>query len=333
MSSRFIFDELTNTPTILASDRFKRGDATGVVGKSSVTVPTFTGTGKNTDAEKGEKSETPSCPFCKGSESITTETTYQDSDDWNVRVFSNKYPIIGDHEIIVHSPYHFKDIEDLPHDQNVKILRAMLARMPFYTAQNKEVIIFNNRGGKAGASQTHPHSQLIALNGFPGIIEKEKINAVHYYNEHSSCYWCDYVKKDLADGNRVVTETKHFVLLVPAASRWSYEMIMIPKEHRPNFEYIPEVEINDLARLLKATLTGYNVLFDRPDRNFWIHTQRYDPFHWHIGLIPQLKVLGGLELGAGIWVSDRSSPEDAAKKLSGPVTECYESETSSIGIL
>ncbi len=312
--SQFIFDELTGIPTILATDRAKRADQTGAA------------SGKPHQAEKPKV-----CFFCKGNESFTPSPSYQDADDWQVRVFPNKYPIIGEHEIIVHSPDHDKDIEDLPHEQNVKIIRAMLARMPYYTSQNKEVLIFNNRGGRAGASLTHPHSQIIGLKGFPGIIEHERNSALKYYNEHSTCYWCDFYKKELQDNKRVVFESKHFVLIVPSASRWSYEMILIPKEHRPNFEYIPEVEINDFARILKAALSAYNELFERPDRNFWIHTQRFDPFHWHMGLIPQLKVLGGLELGAGIWVSDRSTPEDAAQKLSEPTRKCYENETTSIG--
>jgi UDPglucose--hexose-1-phosphate uridylyltransferase len=113
----------------------------------------------------------------------------------------------------------------------------------------------------------------------------------------------------------VVYESKHFVVMVPKASRWSYEMILIPKSHRPNFEYIDEVEINDFSRVLKGALKAYDNLFNKPDRNFWIHTQRYDPYHWHVGFIPHIKVVGGLELGAGIWVSDRASPEQAAAEL------------------
>jgi UDPglucose--hexose-1-phosphate uridylyltransferase len=318
--SQFIFDELTNTPTILATNRVERPDQTGAA----------SGPGAVSTLAK-EKPKEIRCPFCKGNEDSTPPATYQDADDWNVRVFPNKYPIIGEHEIVVHSPDHEKDIEDLPHEQNVKIIRAFMARMPFYTSQNKEVLIFNNKGGKAGASLTHPHSQIISLKGFPGILEREKNSALRYYNENTTCYWCDMIQRELMDKNRVVFESKHFVLLVPSACRWSYEMIMIPKEHRPNFEYIPEVEINDFAQMLKASLYAYDKLFDRPDRNYWIHTQRYDPYHWHMGLIPQLKVLGGLELGAGIWVSDKSTPEDAAKKLSGAVEECYKNITSTIG--
>jgi UDPglucose--hexose-1-phosphate uridylyltransferase len=176
-------------------------------------------------------------------------------------------------------------------------------------------MIFNNRGGKAGASLHHPHSQIVAAKGFPGILEKEKESALHYFNEHNSCYWCDRINEDLEDGARVVYESSKFVLHVPKACRWSYETRIVPKTHRPNFEFIDEEEIQDLAKILKGILTAYDRLFDRPDRNFWIHSLQYEPYHWHLGIMVHLKVLGALELGAGIWVSDKATPEDAAASL------------------
>ena len=310
----FIFDPLTGNPTILAENRASRVDQTGSV----------------SNGQKTGKDDPKTCFFCKGNEATTPPSLYQDADDWNVRVFMNKFPLVDVHEIIVHSPDHVKDIPELPHEQNVKIIRAFLNRVGVYTSKGEEVMIFNNKGGKAGASILHPHSQLIALKGFPGVIELERDEAQRYYNEHSQCYWCDLVSRELQYEKRVVYQSKHFVVLVPVASRWSYELLVVPKEHKPNFGYINEMEINDFAGIMKAVLYAYSKLFGNPDRNFWIHTQRYDPFHWHVGFIPQIKVLGGLELGAGIWVSDRATPEDAAIRLGEAVKECYES-SSSIG--
>lgn len=309
----FIFDELTGIPTILATNRTKRVDQTGAAhGKVSETKKPAT-----SPAEKKP------CFFCKGSEHLTPPAVYQDLEDWNVRVFPNKFPIVDDHEIVVHSPEHETDLTELSHDQNVKYVRALLNRTNHYTTKGKEVMIFNNRGGKAGASIIHPHSQIVALEGFPGIIELEKHEALRYYNEHHSCYWCDMVKSEEVIKDRVVYSSRHFVLLVPKAARWSYEMILAPKSHKSNFEYINEMEINDFALMLKSALIAYDKLFERPDRNFWIHSQRYDPFHWHVGFIPHIKVFGGLELGAGIWVSDKATPEDSAKQLGTIVKEAY----------
>jgi len=301
--SSFIYDDLTGLPTILATNRAKRPDETGSVDAS-----------KQVDKQK---------MFSKGYEHMTPPAVYQDADDWNVRVFPNKFPLVEDHEVILHSPFPDKDLEDLPVEQNMRVVRAYLNRVSYYGSQEKEVLIFNNRGGKAGASIVHPHSQIVALKGFPGILEKEKESAIQYYNEHNSCFWCDLYKQEQAAGERIVYESNHFVLLVPKACRWSYEMVLLPKEHKPNFGFINEMEIVDFASILKAALIAYNQLFDRPDRNFWIHTMRYEPFHWHVGFLPHIKVFGGLELGAGIWVSDKATPEDAAKELGVAVKGCF----------
>ncbi len=297
---KFIFDPLTGDPTILATARAQRIDQTGAVNSISADVP------------EGAKKV---CYFCKGSENLTPPTKYQDRDNWNVRVFDNKFPLLEDHEVIVHSPEHECDIEDLTADQNVHIIRAYLNRVSYYGSNDKEVIIFNNRGGKAGASITHPHSQIVAAKGFPGILEREKEAALHYYNENSSCYWCDTLKQELAYRKRIIYESSHFVLYVPRDCRWSYEMNLVPKNHKPNFGFIDEVEINDLSSMLKGALIAYNGLFNRPDRNFWIHTVRYEPYHWHIGFLAHIKMFGALEIGAGIWVSDKATSEDAAAQL------------------
>lgn len=299
----FIFDPLTGDPTILATKRSDRPDQTGAV--SSIAP------------DNGSK-ETPKKkvnPFAKGNESMTPPTMYKDVDDWNVRVFENKYPLLKDHEIIVHSPSPDEDIEDFDTEQITRIIRAYLNRTSHFNDQEKEVIIFNNRGGKAGASLPHPHSQIVAAKGFPGVLEKEKESALHYFNSHTSCFWCDEIEEELESGERVVIESPHFIVHVPKACRWSYELRLVPKRHTPHLRFIDEPEINDLACVLKQTLIAYNRAFDRPDRNFWIHTSRYEPYHWHIGFIPHIKVFGALELGCGIWVSDKATSEDAAAHL------------------
>lgn len=302
--SKFIFDPLTGEPTVSATNRSQRVDQTGAVSSISSAHRT-------SDAD----SSTPVDFFAKGNEHLTPETLYQDCDDWKVRVFANKYPLLDDHEVIVHSPNPVADIENFDIAQIITILRAYLNRVHFYNEKEKEVIIFNNKGGKAGASLLHPHSQLVAAKGFPGTIEKEKEAALHYYNEHNSCYWCDEIQNELVDASRVVIDSKHFLVYVPKACRWSYEMRLSPKNHRPNFGYIDDTELHDLAEVLQKTLQAYDSLFNGPDRNFWLHTMRYEPYHWHFGFIAHIKVFGALELGAGIWVNDKATPEDAAAQL------------------
>lgn len=299
--STYIFDPLTGEPTLIATARAKRPDQTSAV---STIAPT------PTDKPK-EKVDF----FAKGNEHMTPPTLYVDQDDWNVRVFENKFPLMPNHEIIVSTPYLDKDIDDMPAEQTVKVIRAWLNRVQHYNDQDMEVFIFNNRGGKAGASLDHPHSQLVAAKAFPGYMETEKEAGLRYFNEHDESYWVVEIRQEQEYQKRIIHESSHFLLYVPYACRWSYEMRLIPKAHRPNIGGMDEAEIQDFARMLKGALNCYNALFDRPDRNFWIHTARHEPFHWHLGFLPHIKVFGALEMGAGIWVSDKATSEDAAAQL------------------
>ena len=312
---QMIFDKLTDIPTVLSTNRSKRPDQTGVEHKKP--------------AKKKDKGMQPKIDFfAKGHEDATPPTVYKDQDDWNVRVFANKFKILENHEVIVHSPSIEDDLEDFPQEQVVRYIRAILNRVGYYTEQDLEVFIFNNRGAKAGASVEHPHSQLVALRGFPGIIQQKREGALHYYDEHGTCYWCDLLKTELEKGTRVVYESSHYAILVPEASRWGYETVLMPKRHLPNIAFINEEEINDLAAVLQGLLRAYDKLFDGPDRNFWFHTQRNEPFHWHMGFYPHQNTLAGLEIGAGIWVNGKADPEDAAKELGALVKECCDAPAS-----
>lgn len=299
---KIAFDPLTKEPSITAANRAKRTDQTGTMKE------------KKDEGKPEEKKEKVDF-FGKGNEHMTPPTLYQDQEDWNVRVFSNKFPILEHHEIIVHSPSEFEDLPNLPLEQVIRYVEAILNRVNYHLAEGREVFVFNNRGPRAGASINHPHSQLVAQKSFPGYVHDQRDAALDYFDEHGSCYWCDMVQDELEAGERVVYEGEHFVILVPKTSKWSYDMRLLPKRHLPNFVYVNEVEITDFAKTLQAAMHAYDELFDFPDRNYWLYTEKHEPFHWHMGFIPHIRVFGGLELGAGIWVVDKATPEDAAKQL------------------
>ncbi len=313
--SKLLFDKLTRMPSVLATNRAKRPDQVGgVVAKDA----------KEIEAEK--KSTEPKKKvdfFAKGNEEMTPPTLYQDQEDWNVRVFSNKFPLMDKHEVIVHSPDGYTDLPNLPREQVVRYIEAVLNRVDHHLKEGLEVYVFNNRGAEAGASVTHPHSQLVALRGFPGIIEEKREAALNYFDENGSCYWCDLIQDELDDKSRVVYDGEHFVVLVPKVCRWSYEMMLLPKRHLPNMVYMNEAEIDDLAKTLQGALHAYDALFNFPDRNYWFYTEKNEPFHWHMGFIAHIKEFGALELGAGIWVNDKATPEDAATQLGGAIKEYF----------
>lgn len=307
--SKFRQNPISKDWTIVATDRKKRPVALG---------------------PKSARSASGRCPFCVGNEDMAPVEAYRlpvgttDNNQWQVRVIPNKYPITDFHEVIIHSPDHEKDLDELPLEQVQLVLRTYKDRYNFYKNQRSDfyVHIYNNAGKEAGASIRHPHSQLVVFNQIPEEVAEEIEGAKDYFEKNSACPYCDLIKKEISSGERVVLESDFFVVLTPFQSEWPYEITLFPKNHQADFGQTNEEELADLASVLQQTLRAYNKVLSNPARNFWIHSlpirgdlPEADYYHWHLDLIPRIKTLGGLELGAGIMVDDRVGPEEAARQL------------------
>jgi UDPglucose--hexose-1-phosphate uridylyltransferase len=310
--SKFRQNPISKDWTIIATGRKKRPVA---VGFKSV---------------KSASSTAERCPFCVGNEDLAPVEIHRlpmgttDNDQWQVRVIPNKYPITDFHEVIIHSPDHEKDIDELPLKQVELILRTYKDRCNFYKDKRSDlyVHIYNNVGKEAGASIKHPHSQLVVFNQIPEEIAEEIAGAEDFFERKGLCPYCDLIRKELSSKERLVLESDLFVVLTPFESEWPYEITVFPKEHQADFGEISDKELLDLASVLQQTLQAYNKTLSHPDRNFWIHSLPVGVqppatcyYHWHLNLIPRIKTLGGLELGAGIMVDDRVGPEQAAREL------------------
>jgi len=267
------------------------------------------------------------CPFDEGNEDQTPPEVLRigrgapNGPGWEVRVVPNKFPILPAHEVIIHSPDHEKDIAQLPLEQVKKIVQAYVYRFRFYDDGGLPYI-FNNHGAGAGASLTHPHSQLVIFEKLPEALSEEVQGAQRYYEEHRSCPYCDLLKRE-SSGERFVWENSHFVVLVPFAAAWPYELLVLPKKHRENFSDIEGPEMVALAEVLIKLGRIFECKFGNPDYNFWIHSlsRKFATedssifYHWHLEFVPRLKKLGAIELGAEVMIYDQATPEEAAKRL------------------
>ena len=181
------------------------------------------------------------------------------------------------------------------------------------------VLIFKNHGEAAGASLEHPHSQLIALPIVPRRVREEVDNCWHYYDEKERCIFCDIIRQERDTGERVIGENEHFISIAPYASRFPFEMWLLPKVHGSSYENNQSSIYSSLARMLKDTLMRLDVVLDRPAYNFMIHTSPVgeeinDHYHWHIEVIPKLTKVAGFEWGTGFYINP-TPPEEAARFL------------------
>ncbi len=290
------------------------------------------------------------CPFCYGNESMTPSeiecfrdrSTFSNTSGWQVRVIPNKFPAlqvegdlerkgmgiydmlngVGAHEVLIESPYHYKDISDLL-DCEVENIITMSCRRAADLAMDKRfkyIMIFRNYGHAAGASLEHPHTQIIALPMVPKNVAEEIKGSHDYFGYRERCIFCDIIRQELQENERVILENKYFVSLCPFVSRFPFEIWILPKKHNGSYCRMPSEEVPALASILKETIGKIKKVFVNLSYNYIIHSAPVNSdfdteyYHWHIELMPKLMRVAGFEWGTGFYV-DPTPPELAAKIL------------------
>jgi UDPglucose--hexose-1-phosphate uridylyltransferase len=290
------------------------------------------------------------CPFCAGNEAMTPPALFtlagknpeQDKESWRIRVVPNRFPAlvpgngdlerldvgpydrmagIGAHEVVIETPDHSKTVGLMGEEEVYDLLEIYKQRYNFLRQDPnlKFILIFRNHGRIAGASLAHPHSQIIATPTIPQMVWDDMRGISQYFGYRQRCVFCHKLEYEQEVKERLVIKGTHFVALTPYASRYPFEIWILPYRHYPSFTQMDEAEQRDLAKVLRETLARlYHCLGD-PPYNYSFHIcpcddhSKYD-FHWHIEISPRLSTAAGFELGTGIYINP-TPPEHAAKYL------------------
>ena len=297
------------------------------------------------------------CPFCPGNESQTPPEVFRlplSDKAWEVRVIPNRFAAlmpdgditrreggrifrkmdgIGAHEVIIETPSHNTPTALMSYQQVEKVLIAYQERYNTLkkNRQLKFITIFKNHGQASGTSLIHPHSQLVATPVLAPYYHRRLDVAVRYYADVGKCLYCDLLAEELEKGERIVAQTKEFVVLHPYASRAPWETWIIPKRHYASFGLFPDEHLAELARVLKDTLLCLYRGLDNPAFNYMVNTtitedEENPYYHWHIRIVPRLNLIAGFEMGSGIYIST-ALPEETASLMkqvaySLPEDEC-----------
>ena len=228
---------------------------------------------------------------------------------------------VGAHEVIIESPRHEDGFHNYTSEQIARILHASVDRYRDLRRDRRfrYILIFKNNGQAAGASLDLPHSQLIATPIIPKRAMEEIDGAKTYYYYKERCVFCDIIRQELSQGDRVVHENEQFVAFEPFAARFPFETWIAPKDHKDSFGDIDETEIEGLADVMHSTLQKLIKTLDNPPFNFVIHTSPCDEhcadyYHWHIEILPRLSKTAGFEWGSGFYINP-VAPEKAAQFL------------------
>jgi UDPglucose--hexose-1-phosphate uridylyltransferase len=290
------------------------------------------------------------CPFCYGNEAMTPPeieavrepNTQRNTPGWQVRVVPNKFPAleiegelekrglgiydmskgVGAHEVLIETPYHNKDIPDLLNAE-IESFLSVYSRRALDLIKDKRfkyIMVFKNFGAAAGASLEHPHTQMVALPMVPKNANEEIKGAHNYFEYRDRCIFCDIIRQETEEPERIVLENQHFLSFCPFVSRFPFEIWIVPKKHNGFFCHMPAEEIPSLAAILKDTIAKMKVIFPNLSYNFLVHSSPIngdgdtEGYHWHIEFMPKLTRVAGFEWGTGFYIVS-TPPELAAEYL------------------
>ncbi len=264
------------------------------------------------------------CPFCPAQAKLRQQLLrLPASDPWQVLVQPHPDPMfrvegdparradglydamqpIGADEIVIETPEHNRNLEDLSEDQILLVLDAWRLRMVDLKGdlRFKYVTAFKNCGPLAGQESAHSISQISATTFVPRRILYELRAAREHFAEKERCVFCDIVKQEDRQSKRIVDTQGGYVAFCPYASRVPYEIWVMDRKHNHLFEQPrPGPDRRSLAVLLRRVLRkirqvapAYHlVVHSAPNLHhpkgeisaYWKTIA--DDFHWHIEILP-----------------------------------------------
>ncbi|MFA6215317.1 MAG: DUF4931 domain-containing protein [Patescibacteria group bacterium] len=250
----------------------------------------------------------------------TVKKTKQKNEPWAIKVIANKYPSVspdnkkayGRQEVIVETPNHLKEIEDLSTERVAEIFNVYAQRTKIISQDKKidYILIFKNNGGVAGASLQHAHSQIFATEFLPPHLKDKALRVQAHKLKTGRCIYCDVIKKE-KNGSRRVFEDKNAIAFCPWAPMHNYEIWLMTKRHIDNVTQMTPAERLSFAKLLKKILAKINQL--GLPYNYYFHQIIHDEDqHLYLKITPRGSVWAGVEIGSGLIINP-VPPEEAAK--------------------
>lgn len=167
---------------------------------------------------------------------------------------------------------------------------ARLGAHPFI----RHVQIFENKGALMGNSNPHPHCQIWAQEHIPMEPKKELRQFERYYRTRRRSLLADYLKTELALGERIIYENEAFAAVVPFWAVWPFETMIIAKRKVGSLAGFRGSEDRNFADAIRVIAAKYDNLFETSfPYSSGIHQAPTDgkphaEWHFHMHFYPPL---------------------------------------------
>lgn len=249
----------------------------------------------------------------------------------------------GRHEVIVDHNVHGIALFEMSEQHIATLFTAYQSRMKELYESDKRlryVLVFKNYGPAAGASMGHTHSQIIAMPVVPYNIQSEVDNSRDFFQKSGQCIFCTLIdeamtfeatiyekesgeiKRKIDVGQYIIEKSDKFIAIKPFASRYEWEVHILPLSHQADFLDMSSEDALDFANVLRRTMCRLDAVIGGAQYNYFLHSLPHtsadasckDSYHWHLEICPRTSIPAGFELGSGLFVNT-ISPEVAAAQL------------------
>lgn len=285
---------------------------------------------------------TPGCPLCPGGPELPF--------DYEAAVFENRFPTLlaappeapalpgetrssrGRCEVVLYTSTHEGSLATLTSQELARVVAIWVERSRelWEVPAHRYVLVFENRGEAVGATLSHPHGQIYALDHIPGLARIRVAALAAHRAATDTCLSCRTIDRDLRAPNRTIAENPNFTIAVPFAPNWPYEVHVRARRH--GARRLPDLtadERSDLARALRTVVRIYDRFYPAASMDYMMVCQQGpagdngDPVEdWHLSFefLPpnrgpdKMKVRASVETAAGLFIND-TVPEDSAAEL------------------
>lgn len=269
------------------------------------------------------------CPFCRGNEGMTPPAIRECRDSsgaWLARVFHDRAPLfrveggadrraegmfdrmntVGAHEIMVETPHHGQTLAQIPEDHLCQVLEIYRDRILDLKQDRRlrYVSLYKDQHAASASLEGHSYTQVLGTPVMPQLLEIEFRWSRTHFLKRERCLYCDALQQELRQEIRIVDQTADFLAFCPFASRWPYELWVLPTRHASSFEMdlAEPGRIRRLAPFLKSCLRRieklspslHMVIHTEPNLQAWKPTKEWwenvrEDYHWHIEIQPDVE--------------------------------------------
>lgn len=280
------------------------------------------------------------CPLCPGGPEVPF--------GYEAAVFENRFPSFmaeppevaahplvapsfGYCEVVLYTDAHTGSLATLTPKELARVIAIWRDRSEELWAdpRHRFVLIFENRGEEIGATLSHPHGQIYAFDHLPPIIAERVEALAHHRAETGRCLGCDIDQADSAATERVLAATGSFLVAVPFAARWPYEVHVRARRHGlRRLGDLQPGEALDLARALRDVVLRYDGLFGFELPYMMVaHEAPAGAEDWHLSFeffpphrgADKLKIRASVETATGLFINDMLPESSAAELAAVPV--------------